>query len=151
MQTGAFDPRPVSQQQLVHQRRQRHLLFILQGLHLLDPGQVEQALDHLLQALALALDIAGKARALVGGHALVLQQLASPTNGCQRAFQLVSQSMHIALDIGLALQLGAHAFHRLGQVRQLAALVVRQRSPLTLADRLGITGQPAQRARQPPG
>ncbi|MNN33502.1 hypothetical protein D3C81_1472640 [compost metagenome] len=40
VQTGAFDPRPMSQQQLVHQRRQRHLLFILQGLHLLDPGQV---------------------------------------------------------------------------------------------------------------
>ncbi|MCY1436189.1 hypothetical protein D9M71_523050 [compost metagenome] len=58
--------------------------------------------------------------------------------------------MHIALDIGLALQLRAHAFYSLGQVRQLTTLVMRKLRTLTFADSLGVTRQLAQRTRQPP-
>ncbi|MCY1184976.1 hypothetical protein D9M73_257140 [compost metagenome] len=62
----------MGQQQFVHQRRQRHLLLILQRLHLLHSGQVEQALDQLLHARTLPLDIAGEARPLLSWH-VVLQ------------------------------------------------------------------------------
>ncbi|MNN12678.1 hypothetical protein D3C81_1256780 [compost metagenome] len=62
----------------------------------------------------------------------------------------MGQGMNVAFDIRLALKLCAHALHRIGQVRQLTALVVRQRSALAFADRLRIAGQPAQGAGQPP-
>ncbi|MOA36012.1 hypothetical protein D3C78_1575090 [compost metagenome] len=62
----------------------------------------------------------------------------------------MGERVHVALDVGLAFQLGAHALHCLCQVRQLAALVMRKLRTFPFADRLRITCQLAQRARKPP-
>lgn len=59
--------------------------------------------------------------------------------------------MHVALDVVLAFQLRAHAFHRVGQLRHLAAAIARQLGAAPLADRLCVLGEAPQRAAEPPG
>ncbi|MNN21189.1 hypothetical protein D3C81_1344990 [compost metagenome] len=111
-------------QQFLDQLAQRHRNALLQSLPLLHLGQAEQPFDHLLQALALSGDIADEARPLLRRH-LAFEQFGGTADRRQRAFQFVGQAVHVALDVLPALQLHAHAFHRFGQLRQLAATVAR--------------------------
>ena len=129
---------------------QGHRHALLQSLALLHLGQIQQAFDQLLQALAFSRDVADEARTLLGGH-LAFEQLCGATDRRQRALQFVGQGVHVALDVILALQLHTHALHGAGQLRHLAPAIARQFRAAPFADRLGVAGQAIQRAAQPPG
>ena len=149
-QAGRFDARRLGLHQLIHHRRHRHADALFQALALLDLGQVQQPLDQLLQARALAGDVGDEALPLLGGH-VALQQFGGAPDGCQGALQFMGQGVHVALDVGLALQFGAHALHGAGQLSQFAAAEAGQFGPLPFADGLGIAGQAPQGAAEPPG
>ncbi|SST08579.1 Uncharacterised protein [Acinetobacter baumannii] len=149
-QSLALDTRRLAFQQGRGDLPQVDLADLLQALPLLHLGQAQQALDQLLQALALAGDVADEARPLLGRH-LAVEQLGGATDRRQWALQFVGQGMHVALDVVLAFQLRAHAFHRVRQLRHLAAAIARQLGAAPLADRLCVLGEAPQRAAEPPG
>lgn len=113
VQAGAFDPRTLSLQHILNQGCQRNARLLFQTLALFHLGQVQQALDQLLQARTFAVDIADKPLLLLTAH-VALQQLRRTPNRRQRALQFMGQRMHVALYVSLAFQLRAHVFHGAG-------------------------------------
>ena len=121
----------------------------VQPLPRLQFGQLQHALDQLLHAGCLQIDVADKTGSHLGWRRLG-QYFPCPANGGQRALELVGQAVYIGFDVGLAVQLATHGFQGAAEPIQFRAVEAWQAGGLTLADRIGVVHQLADGAVEPP-
>ena len=118
---------------------------------LLDLRQPQERLDQGLQAFALRQCVIGEALALALRQSGFRKQLGGAVDGSERAFHLMRQVLHVAFDVGAAVDLIAQLRQGARQFADFVASPRRWRRGLPSGQRAGIAQQFTHRYRQPGG